>query len=106
MNIIQRVAVINMSQPVIIEQYKDIFGEIGCLTGEHHMSLDPTVKPVIHPPRRIPISMMDKLEAELERMKRPDVIDTIHEPTEWVSSLVIVEKPNGQISLCLLILQL
>lgn len=45
--------------------------------------------------------MMNKLKAELERMKPLDVIDKIDEPTDWVSSLVIVEKPNGQICLCL-----
>ena len=40
-------------------------------------------------------------QAELERMKQLDVVDRINEPSDWVSSLVIVEKPNGQIRLCL-----
>ncbi len=84
-----------------MEQYEDVFGEIGCLQGEHHISINSDVKPVIHPPRKIPISMLDKLKAELERMKQLDVIEKIDEPTDWVSSLVIVEKPNGQIRLCL-----
>ncbi|CAB4011200.1 Hypothetical predicted protein [Paramuricea clavata] len=89
------------SDPNLMPEYKDVFGEIGCLQGEYHIITDPEVKPVIHPPRIIPISMMDKLKAELERMKQLDVIDTIDGPTDWVSSLVIVEKPNGQIRLCL-----
>jgi hypothetical protein len=53
-------------------KYKDVFGEIGCLQGEYHIITYPEVKPVIHPPRKIPISMIPgKLKAELERMKQP-----------------------------------
>jgi hypothetical protein len=29
------------------------------------------------------------------------IVEKIEEPTEWVSSLVIVEKKNGKIRLCL-----
>ena len=101
LNIIKRIWAVNTSEPNLMEQYEDVFGEIGCLQGEHHISINSDVKPVIHPPRKIPISMLDKLKAELERMKQLDVIEKIDEPTDWVSSLVIVEKPNGQIRLCL-----
>ena len=101
LNIIKRIWAVNTSDPNLMAEYKDVFGEIGCLQGEYHIITDPEVKPVIHPPRKIPISMMDKLKAELERMKHLDVIDKIDEPSDWVSSLVIVEKPNGQIRLCL-----
>ena len=101
LNIIKRIWAVNTSDPNLMAEYKDVFGEIGCLQGEYHIITDPEVKPVIHPPRKIPISMMDKLKAELERMKQLDVIDKIDEPSDWVSSLVIVEKPNGQIRLCL-----
>ena len=101
LNIIKRIWAVNTSEPNLMEQYEDVFGEIGCLQGEHHISINSDVKPDIHPPRKIPISMLDKLKAELERMKQLDVIEKIGEPTDWVSSLVIVEKPNGQIRLCL-----
>ena len=84
-----------------VRAYEDVFGEIGCLQGEHHISINSDVKPVIHPPRKIPISMLDKPKAELERMKQLDVIEKIDEPTDWVSSLVILERLNGHIRLCL-----
>ena len=52
--------------------------------------------------------MLGKLKAEYKRMQQLDVLDKIDEPTDWVSSLVIVEKPNevkpngeSQIRLCL-----
>ena len=101
LNIIKRVWAISTTEPNLIEQYEGIFDEIGYLKGEHHISMDPAVKPVVHPPRKIPISMLEKLKAELERMKKLDVIRKVDEPTDWVSSLVIIEKPDGNIRLCL-----
>ena len=66
LNIIKRIWAVNTSDPNLMAEYKDVFGEIGCLQGEYHIITDPEVKPVIHPPRKIPISMMDKLiKAEL-----------------------------------------
>ena len=34
-------------------------------------------------------------------MEKIGAIRTAEEPTEWVSSLVVVEKPNGKVRLCL-----
>ena len=101
LKIVKRVWAVNSSEPNLIQQYEDVFGEIGCLKEDYHININPEVKPVIHPPRKIPLSMLEKLRAELERMKKLDVIDKVDEPTDWVSSLVIVEKPNGQLRLCL-----
>jgi len=33
----------------------DVFHNLGCLPGEHHISLDPTAKPVIHALHKVPI---------------------------------------------------
>ena len=44
---------------------------------------------------------MEKLKAELERMCKLDVIEKIDEPTDCVSAMVIVEKGNGQLPICL-----
>ena len=91
----------NANAPDVIQDYKDVFGELGCLIGDHHINIDRNATPVIHPPRKIPISLMKKLKAELERMCKLDVIEKIDEPTDWVSSMVIVEKGNGQLRICL-----
>ena len=49
----------------------------------------------------MPISLHKKLKEELDRMVRLEVIQPIDEPTEWVSSLVIIKKPDGRIRVCL-----
>ena len=92
-----------ISKAYIRQHYKDIFGtDLGKLFVEYHMKLDPQVKPVIRPPRRIPVSMQEKVKAELERMVNIGVIESVTEPTSWVSSCVAVKKKGkDKIRLCI-----
>ena len=38
---------------------------------------------------------------ELTRMVDLDIIETIQKPIDWVNGLVVVEKPNGKLRVCL-----
>ena len=78
-----------------------MFDGIGCLEGTYQIKIDPTISPVVHPPRKIPFTQREKVKEELDRMEKLGVIRKAEEPTEWVSSLVVVEKPNGNVRLCL-----
>ena len=55
----------------------------------------------MHPARRVPFALEEKLKAELNRMVSLGVIEKVDKPTDWVNSIVIVEKSNGDIRLCL-----
>ena len=59
--------------------------------------------PVVHPPRKVPISMKDEIKDELDNMVKNDIIAKIQEgePTAWVNSLVYRRKSNGRLRLCL-----
>ena len=46
-------------------------------------------------PRRVPIPLLPKLQAELERMEELGVISKVDEPTDWCSGMVVVPKPGG-----------
>ena len=41
----------------LLTEYKDVFEGLGYLPGEYHIVTDEAVKPVIHPPRRVPVSL-------------------------------------------------
>ena len=76
----------------ITEQYADSFKILGCLPEEYKIKLDPSVPPVVHAPRKVPVALHDRVKEELQRMEN-GVIKKQEEPTDWVSSMVIVETP-------------
>lgn len=88
------------TQTNILSEYEDLFTGLGCVPGVHHIQVNPDVSPVIHPPRKVPVALRKDVEKELKRMEDLGVIEKQTEPTEWVSSMVTVVKPN-KIRICL-----
>ena len=84
----------------ILENFSDVFEGLGCLSTEYKIHLDKDAKPVV-PPRKIPFAMKTKVKDKLSRLERMRVIEKVSEPTEWVNSLVVEEKPNKRVRLCL-----
>ena len=82
-----------MTADSVLTEYADVFSGIGNF-GESKIELKPDSKPVVHAPRRVPHSLRENLKKELNRMETADVISKVTEPTDWVNSLVIVEKPE------------
>ena len=62
---------------------------------------NPTVPPVIHPPRRVPEALRAPLKNKLDSLVKQEIIAKVDEPTDWVNSLVCVTKANGDLRLCL-----
>ena len=62
---------------------------------------DDTVPPVAQPLRRIPFNRRQKVTAKLKQLEELDVIEKVNGPTRWVKPLVAIEKPNGDIRICL-----
>ena len=81
----------------IVEEYADVFKGLGCLDGDYHIQIDGSVAPVVHPPRKVPFALKERLKAEVDRMETIGAIKNVTEPTEWVSSIVITEKKDGKI---------
>ncbi|GFW49033.1 transposon Ty3-I Gag-Pol polyprotein [Trichonephila clavipes] len=57
--------------------------------------------PVIHPPRRVPLALQPKLKSTLDILEKEGIVSKVNKLSDWVQSLVIVEKPNGYLILCL-----
>ena len=49
----------------------------------------------------VPFSLQRKMKIELDRMENLNVIEKVTHPTDWVSNIVVVEKSNGKLRLCL-----
>jgi hypothetical protein len=82
-------------------QYPDRFEGLGKFKGKQVLHFQHDAKPSIHPPRRVPIQLRDKIKEELDRMLSLDVIRPITEPTDWVSSITYVTKADGSLRVCL-----
>ena len=88
----------------MINKYKEVFneGKLGTIAGwKYKLRLDEDAEPVVHPVRSVPFTIRDKVCEELKRMEKLGVIEKVDCPTEWVSSMAIVEKPGGKVRICL-----
>ena len=85
----------------LIDEYKDVFNDdVGCFPGEVHIETDPTVQPVISPPRKVPFALKPRLKIELGNLTAKGVIAPVTEPTDWVSSMAIATKKSGELRIC------
>lgn len=104
LNLVRRVASVTqapLTKDEILAESPDVFTGLGCMGGTYHIELDNTVEPVIHTPRRVPYSLLEKLKQKLQELEEKNDIQKVNRPTPWVNSLVIVEKRNGSLRFCL-----
>ena len=88
----------------VLSEYPQNFTGLGKLKG-HSVKLytDPSVKPVVSPPRVIPYHLRSRFNEAIETMIKDDVIE-LHpegEPAHWVSCPVIVPKPDSSLRITL-----
>lgn len=82
-------------------EYADVFEGLGRLKDSYSIQIDDSIRPVVHAPRRVPVPMRNTVHEELEQLVNEGVITPVTDATDWVSSMVVAQKPNGQIRLCL-----
>ena len=85
----------------ILSEFSDCFGEIDTLNKTHHIKVKENFTPFVTLVHQILHSLKPKVEKELKHMVDLDIIEPIDIPTDWVNELVIVEKPNGKLRICL-----
>ena len=105
MRLVRRVEPLSTKSPAtkeeLIARFPTVFKGLGQFPGEHHIHVDPDVPPVIHGCRKIPLAVMDRLKDTLDELLEAGVIARVTEPTAWVNSLVVTEKRNGALRVCL-----
>ena len=85
----------------LLNVYSDVFEGVGCLPGMHTITIDKKAMPVVHACRKVPFALHNGLKKELERMQSLGVMTRVEEPTDWLNSLVVVKKKNGDIRVCM-----
>ena len=88
----------------ILEQFPENFIGLGKLRGHQvKLHIDPSVKPVIVPPRSAPYHLKDRVDKAIQEMITHDVIEEhpSNEPALWVSCAQIAPKSDGNIRVTL-----
>ncbi|KAL8567036.1 hypothetical protein ACOMHN_027465 [Nucella lapillus] len=81
--------------------HPQLFEGLGKLKGHKvHLHVRDDAHPVAQPPRRIPFSLRTKVENKIAELEAAEIIEKVDGPTPWVSPIVVVPKPNGDIRLC------
>ncbi|XP_072153393.1 uncharacterized protein [Bemisia tabaci] len=88
------------SKEQVIANNQDTFKGLGTFPDKCAIKVDPQAIPVVDPPRRLPVRLLEKLKRKLTELVMFDIISPDTENVEWFSNLVIVEK-NGKIRICL-----
>lgn len=87
----------------MIDEFDDLFKDgIGKFKVKpYHIKLRDDAIPHVAACRQVPQALQGKLKSELDRLEAEEIIRKVEEPTDWVNPMVIVEKPDGRIRLCL-----
>ena len=73
-----KIDTVNTIQPMnMIDQYKDVLEGLGCLEGDYHIEVDPTVSPVQHVPRWVPVAMKEQLKIKLDSLVSQGIITPV-----------------------------
>ena len=90
-----------LMQDCVLKDYTDVFEGMGKLAGKYSIHIYPDVPPIVHPPRKLPIALQDAVKNELDTMVQKEIIAPVTDPTPWVSSMVVVQKKNNKLRICL-----
>jgi hypothetical protein len=85
----------------LLKEFQGVFEGLGKLEGQLHLEIDHGVVPVKAAVRKIPLALREPVKAELRRLEELGVIVPVDSPTDWISPVVIVRKPDKSVRICL-----
>ena len=83
-----------LTEEILKAEFADVFAGLGKLQNSYSIQIDDSVRAVVHAPRRVPVAMREKVKDKLDQLVHDGVVKPVTEPTDWVSSMVVVQKTN------------
>jgi hypothetical protein len=81
--------------------YKDVFTGEGRFVEKLHLEVNKEIPPTKIRVRKVPIALKKPIKEELDRLVELDVLTKVEVPTDWISSMVAVQKKDGSVKLCI-----
>uniref|UniRef100_A0A673W9M9 Gypsy retrotransposon integrase-like protein 1 n=1 Tax=Salmo trutta TaxID=8032 RepID=A0A673W9M9_SALTR len=95
LNIVDNVQAGPLSKETLLSKYHDVFNApVESVPGEVHFELDAAIQPVQCAPRNVPVAMKAATKAQLDKYEADGHMISVTEPTDWISNMVIVKKPD------------
>ena len=88
-----------LTKDELLNTYKDVFKGLGHI-GQAKITVNSEAQPVQQAPRRIAITLPQEVKNKLLELEQKSIVVKETEPTDWISSMVVVAKP-GKIRLFL-----
>ena len=91
----------NHSQESLLKQHEGVFKDkLSTLKGiKAKLHVDPHTKPLFYKALTVPFVLREKVEQELERLEKQDVITPVTF-SDWAAPIVLVEKRDGSVRVC------
>ena len=92
-----------LTKEFVLEHYDKVFqpGRGNPLGAPMHIEMDPDIQPVHAPRQRIPVAKVQRVNEALEKLCKEHVIVPVTQPMNWLSNMLIKEKPNGKLRICI-----
>lgn len=91
----------NDEKNLIIKKHLELFQGVGEFKEPLELHTQPDTQPVVRPPRRIPYALRERLQDKLKSLVEQRIISKVEHPKNFVSNLVIREKKDGSLRICL-----
>ncbi|KAK3913708.1 CCHC-type zinc finger protein [Frankliniella fusca] len=90
------------SQDQFVQKFEKLFTGMGEFHHKVRIVVDPTLQPTMCPARRYHFSIIQRLKPQLDDLEKTGIIARItKEIPKFVSNMVIREKSNGDLRICL-----
>ena len=90
-----------ITRDILKDEYTVAFEGHGEYPGDYHITLIENPDCQIEAPKRIAHCLREPLKQKLRELESKNIIARTEEPTDWVHNLVIVQKKDGSLRLCL-----
>ena len=93
----------NLTKKDVLHHYSNVFkpSRGNPLGTPLHIELDPNFTPVHASTRRVPVAKLDRVNDELKRLCDEGITRPVTQRTDWLSNILVKEKPNGKLRICI-----